>query len=148
MGTFADAPQGQTSSFILNNNLYWNGGQPLPNNPAALVNITADAARVVGNPRLGSQAGLVPPRWSGAQFADGSASIRQAFERLATQYGTPGVGSAALDKALPAQSPADDLLGNLRPRGDAPDLGALEVQQGAQPPARDRRLFLPLLRRR
>jgi len=148
MGTFADAPQGQTSSFVLNNNLYWNGGQPLPNNPAALVNITADAARVVGDPRLGSQAGLVPPRWNGAQFTDGSASIRQAFERLATQYGTPGVGSAALDKALPAQSPADDLLGNLRPRGDAPDLGALEVQQGAQPPARDRRLFLPLLRRR
>ena len=147
MGTFSDTPQGQTASFVLSTNLYWNGGQPLPNNPAALVNIAADTARVVGDPRLGSQAGLVPPRWSGSQFADGSASIRQAFERLATQYGTPGVGSAALDKALPAQSPADDLLGNLRPRGAAPDLGALEVQQGAEPPARDKGLFLPLLRR-
>jgi hypothetical protein len=150
MSTFSDTPQGETSSFILNNNLYWNGGQPLPNDPADLVNITDDDARVLADPRLGSQAGLVPPRWSGSQFADGSATIRQAFERLATSYGTPGAGSAALDKALPAQAPADDLLGNPRPRGAAPDLGALEVQQGTPPPpppVRDKRLFLALLRR-
>jgi hypothetical protein len=146
MEVFADAPQGQTASFTLSTNLYWNGGQPLPNRATAMVNISADAGRVVGDPRLGGLAGLLAPRWNGAQFADGSTTIRAAFERLAQLYGTPAAGSAALDRALAAEAPRDDLLGNPRPRGAAPDLGAVELQQGAEPPARDQRVYLPLLR--
>jgi hypothetical protein len=130
MQDFSDSAPGQTSSFELDRNLYWNGGQPLPNGVDDLVNPNGDARRVVGDPRLGSQAGLVVPRWvqSAGQFADGSASIRAAFERLVALYGAPGAGSAALGAADPTRAPTDDILGN--PRGALPSLGAFEAEFG------------------
>jgi hypothetical protein len=145
MQQFAGAPSGQTASFTLDHNLFWNGGQPIPSNSNSLVNATNDTNRVVGDPRLGSQTGLVLPRWNATtgQFADSSTTIRQLFERLATTYGIPAAGSAALDNALPAQAPSDDLLGNQRPRGSAPDRGAIEVQQGTPPPELKFRTYLP-----
>jgi hypothetical protein len=147
MGVFAEAPRGQTSSVTLATNLYWNGGQAIPSSAAALVNTTDDPARVVGDPLLGEQAGLVLPRLNSGGFADGSTTARQAFERLVANYGTPAAGSAAIDRAQANQAPADDILGGARPRGTAPDLGALEVQQGVPSPTLDRPLFLPLVGR-
>jgi hypothetical protein len=124
---FSDTPPGQTTSFVLDNNLYWNGGSAIPSDGSELINYTDDANRVIGNPQLGSQSGIVVPRWNAGAglFADGSATIRQAFERLVSLYGAPAVNSAALNLADGAQTPADDILG--RPRaGFAPDLGAYE----------------------
>jgi hypothetical protein len=146
MERFAAAPSGETASFTLDRNLYWNGGQPIPASGSSLVNVANDASRVLADPQLGSQTGLAVPRWnaSTSRFGDGSTTIRQAFERLVTLYGTPGA-SAVLNAALPAQSPADDILGG--PRGSTPDLGALEVAQAVPPLPLSERSYLPMLQR-
>jgi hypothetical protein len=125
---FSDTPPAETWSFWLDNNLYWNGGEDMPYDGGELINITSDAHRIVGDPLLGDQAGLVLPRWdqSAGQFADGSTSIRQAFERLVALYGAPTVGSPVIDAADPGRAPAEDILGNQRPAGSLPDIGAYE----------------------
>jgi hypothetical protein len=125
---FSDTPIGQTHPWALDNNLYWNGGQPIPSDPTELINYTNDANQIIGDPLLGSQAGLVLPRWNSglSQFADGSETIQAAFERLVQLYGTPATGSPVFDAANPAYSPGEDILGHTRPFGGAPDIGAYE----------------------
>jgi hypothetical protein len=132
---FSDTPPGETASFTLARNLYWNGASPVPVDPAELVNLTDDPLAVVADPLLPAQAGLVLPRWNpvAGQFADGSATIRQAFERLVTLYGTPAAASPTLEAADPAQAPVEDILGLLRASAGLPDLGA--VERGATTPA-------------
>lgn len=122
---FSDTPPADLSTFELDNNLYWNGGSALPEDPGEEVNPSDDVAAIEADPRLALQTGLVVPHFDpGTGFGDGSTTIREAFLRLATLYGTPAEGSAALDAADPAQSPADDLLG--RSRVGATDVGAVE----------------------
>jgi hypothetical protein len=126
---FSDTPPGDTLTFSLDHNLYWNGGASLPYDSAEKVNYTDDAHRLVANPLLGNQTGLVLPRWvpAASQFADGSATIREAFERLVKSYGALPQGSPAVDAADPVNAPTDDILGRPRPSGAAPDLGAYEL---------------------
>ena len=126
---FSDTPPGETQDFVLSNNLYWNGGATLPEDAGETVNPSDDGAAIFGDPQLASQDSLTVPHWDPGSglFADGSTTIREAFERLATLYGTPSAGSAAFGVADAAQSPADDLLG--RPRSGAVEVGAV---QGAQ----------------
>lgn len=122
---FSDTPPGETASFVLDNNLYWNGGTAVPSDSAELINYTADSKRIVADPLLNDQSGLILPRWVPAanQFADGSPTIQTAFDRLVTLYGTPADGSPLIDAANAAQTPTDDILGNLR---TTPDIGAVE----------------------
>ena len=122
---FSDVAPADIGSFTLQQNLYWNGGAALPENGAEAINPSDDTASVVGDPDLGDQGALVQPHWNGAAFADGSTTIRQAFERLVRLYGTPGAMSVALDAARADQSPSEDILGNSR-GADTPDLGAVE----------------------
>jgi hypothetical protein len=126
---FSDTPIGETADFELDNNLYWNGGFDIPEDSAELVNYTDYTARMVDDPQLGTHQGLVLPRWDpdDTGFADGSATIRQAFEQLVELYGTPAEGSPAIDAANFSVAPLDDILGNLRPAGAESDVGALEV---------------------
>lgn len=149
MEDFSDTPAGETTAFTLDHNLFWNGAQALPTSSDDLINITDDTARIVADPQIGDQTGLLLPRWNPdtSQFGDGSTTQRQAFERLVTQYGTPASTSPALDAALSSQSPGGDILGNPRPRNDTPDIGAYEVQQGTLPPTLSEHAFLPLIRR-
>ncbi|MEM6793562.1 MAG: hypothetical protein AAF725_06240 [Acidobacteriota bacterium] len=121
---FSDTPAADTASWALDNNLYWNGGSAIPEDPGELINPSDDASALVADPGLPSQAGLVLPRWTGSQFADGSATIREVFERLVRLYGVPGAGSPVVDAADPARAPSDDILGGTR--DSRPDLGAVE----------------------
>ena len=141
---FSDTPPGQTTSFDLNHNLYWNGGAAIPYDSGELINYTDDANRVVSDPLLGDQSGLVLPRWNQAtgQFADGSTTIRQACERLVRNFGVIRTGSSAIDAADPDFAPSEDILGNLRPAGTSADIGAYERLTLA-----DHLLYVPLVLR-
>lgn len=123
-----DAPAGQTASAVLDRNLYFNGPNAIPEDAGQALGLADDASAVIADPRLPSLAGLVPPVWDGARLVDGSPSIRAAFLRLVERYGVPAGGSPVIDAADPATSADEDILG--RPRGPAPDLGALEFGAG------------------
>ncbi len=146
MEDFSDGDRSETSDARLDNNLYWNGGRPLPGDGDVL-NPAGDARAVTGDPRLPLQDGLILPRWTGERFRSGNLTIREEFERLVMLYGAPRPGSAAIGRADPAQAPGDDILG--RPRDAAPDLGCVEVDE--EPPqvlaVTDAARFGPLLAR-
>jgi hypothetical protein len=123
---FSDTAGEDISSFELQSNLYWNGGNALPEDANELINPSGDSAAVVSDPLLGDQSNISLPRWdeSAGVFADGSATICEAFDRLVETVGTPADGSAAIDAARPEQAAEDDILGAAR--DDTPDIGALE----------------------
>ena len=127
---FSDSPLGEVEDWQILNNQYYNGGSEIPSSPSETINYTDDPGRVIADPQLADQQDLVPPRWQAADgaFADGSPTIRAAFENLAAQYGTPSAEHAGIDRALPQFAPEHDILGNLR--GAAPDMGALEIEVG------------------
>ena len=118
-----------TTNLTFDNNLFFNNGAAFPTSGESIIEVTDDANRVVGNPLLGAQAGLVIPRWNdvAGQFNDGSATIRQAFERLVLLYGVPANGSPAIDAGDPAHAPGEDILGRARSLGSGPEIGAVEI---------------------
>lgn len=124
---FSDTPAGDVQNVTLNNNLYWNGGSAIPEDPGETVNPSDDADAIIADPDLTDVSTLILPRWDAGtrQFADGSLTICEAFENLVQLYGTPGTQSV-VDQANAGQAPTDDILGNTR--GSNPDIGALEVQ--------------------
>lgn len=124
---FSDTPAGQVQDYTLNNNLYWNGAKPIPEDAGETINPSDDTDAIIADAHLGGQSGLILPRWDpiGEIFEDGSATICEAFDNLVRQYGTPGSFSAA-DKANTGHAPGDDILGNAR--GAHPDIGAVEIQ--------------------
>ncbi len=137
---FSDTSLGETASFALDGNLYWNGGAALPYDAGELINTTDDAHALIANPLLADGSAVVLPRWVtvSGEFADGSATIREAFVRLVTLYGTLPSVSPAVDAATPANAPAEDILGRSRAGTGNPDIGAFE---------RMHILFLPLIAR-
>lgn len=127
-GTMSDtfSRGGNTTNLSFDNNMFWNNNNAFPTSSEAIIEVVDDANRLVADPLLGSQAGLVLPPWnSGAnQFGDGSTTIRQVFENLVNRYGALPSNSPAIGQADPAHAPLDDVLG--RPRDASPDLGAYE----------------------
>src|SRR5690606_18931712 len=108
MEDFSDTPPADVASFTLANNLYWNGGDAIPNDAAEAVNAADDSAAIIGDPRLATPTSVMLPRWNEAagMFADGSLTACTAFERLVMLYGTPQAGSAVIDAADAANAPA------------------------------------------
>ena len=131
MELLATAPEGETADLQLQGNLYWNGGQPIPTSEYDVINVSADASAILGDPRLPDPANLVAPSWDGAQFADGSVSIGEAFTRIVQNYAIPASDSAALGGAEGGVVTLD-LLGQARP-ADSADVGAYQVQNGEKP---------------
>jgi hypothetical protein len=125
---FSDGEPAEATALVLDGNLYWNGGAAIP--PGDLVSpLVDDGNRIVADPQLPGQAGIVLPRWNGTAFTSGNATIREEFERLVTLYGAIGGGSPAAGAADAAFTPDDDVLG--RPRDASPDLGAFEAGASA-----------------
>ena len=129
---FSDTPPGETIDYLLDNNLYWNGGATIPSNPAELVNYTDDVRRTVADPLLLDPVGVVLPRYipSTQDFADGSTTIRDVFVNLVELYAATDAASPVIDAAVGA-SPPTDILGNPRPVGAGADIGAWERQIAA-----------------
>ena len=121
---FSDGAPSEVTGLVLDRNLYWNGGSPIPPGDQVNPNVN-DTRRIVANPQVATnQSGIVLPRWNGTSFVSGSATIRQEFVRLVNLYGAIPAGSPGHNQADPALSPADDILGNPR---TVPDVGAFEV---------------------
>jgi len=127
-----DAPNGDNVSVSLQNNIYHNGGNVIPNDAAQEVNIGDDSAAIIGNPFLPNQSGLGLPVYNGRNFGGGLGTIRSVFVDLANRYGRPATGSAAINAANSSNAPIDDLLGAVR--GVNADIGAVEVGSPAPPP--------------
>ncbi|MGQ0600909.1 MAG: hypothetical protein ACT4QE_04335 [Anaerolineales bacterium] len=136
---FSDGLPSEVTGLVLDNNLYWNGGAAIPPGDQVNPNVN-DTGRVIANPLLGAQSGVVLPKWNGSAFPSGNTSIRQEFVRRVNTYGSLSGSSPALNAANAGQSPGDDILGN--PRASA-ELGAFELN----PPVFNLRLYLPLVRR-
>jgi hypothetical protein len=123
---FSDTPPDETVSFILSNNLYWNGGEAIPEDNSEGVNFTDDEVAITENPLIKNPSSFTLPRWmpDEERFADGSATIRDVFVRVAAEFGVPGEGSPVIGGADAINSPSDDIFGNKR--DDAPDIGCAE----------------------
>ncbi len=128
MERFSESPLGQTDSFAIDNNLYWNNGAQIPERDDDLINVSGDGGALLADPRLRAPTAVVLPSWdaSGERMRDGSNSTCAAFTALVMEYGMPGAGSAAIDSARADQAPLFDILG--KPRGSAPDIGAVEAE--------------------
>jgi len=125
-----EAAAGLNSRVTLDNNVYYNGDNPIPPDSSQSVTVADDANAQIGDPKLPSQAGLNLPVFDGSGFNGGFSTIRQVFEDFANRYGKPAADSIALDRASDNNVPVDDLLG--RRRGSNPDIGAFE--RNAEPP--------------
>lgn len=126
MGRFSTTPSGETASFVLDNNVYWNGGASIPMNTSDLINYSNDVKAIEADPLLGDPSNVVVPSWDGQSFADGSSDICEVFHDLVVEHGTPGAGSSAIDAARADHAPDHDILGRTRSN---PDIGAVELSQ-------------------
>lgn len=148
MGNFASGARSTVTGLQNRNNLYWNGGAPIPEQGEAL-SWRTDPAALIGDPLLPAQREINLPVWDAQthRFGGRAATLREAFEALA-EYARPADGSPAIDHATGDQAPLIDLLG--RPRG-VPDIGALENHplSGATrtPPPQRHVSYLPAARK-
>ena len=113
----------------IDNNLYFNGPDVIPEDSFETVNYTDDTSRILADPLLPENDSLVIPRWTEtiSRVADGSLTIREAFDRMVGLYAIPAAGSPVVGAADPSNSPSDDILGNLRLTGDYDcDMGAYQ----------------------
>jgi hypothetical protein len=130
-------------SITFNNNVYWNGGNPIPISgqggiPSGVLELSDDASAIVANPLLPPIGMIILPRYNAAQkaFLSGETTIRGEFERLAKSYAEPRQGSPVTDSADILYMPSEDILGRTRSgAGTAPDIGAYELIGAGSPSA-------------
>lgn len=126
-----DAPVGSNASVRLQNNLYFNGNRQIPSDTNQEIRVSNDNRAVFGDPQLPDSNNLTIPIFDGRRFAGNFDSIRAVFIDLARRFGTPGIDSAAINRAGRSQAPQDDILGARR--GNSPDIGAFEANALAPP---------------
>ncbi|MGA7272855.1 MAG: right-handed parallel beta-helix repeat-containing protein, partial [Acidimicrobiia bacterium] len=118
---FSGGDPDSVSGLVLDRNLYWNGGAPVPGGDVASPG--DDPHAVFADPKLVDRTSPLP-RWTGSGFADGSSSIPVAFARLVAAYGAPAQSSPAANAGDPVFAPDVDIMGRLR--GPSPSLGAFD----------------------
>ncbi len=124
MSTVSGGTPSATSGFTLGHNLSWNAGHAI--DPGALIGSLTAANGIIGDPGLrAKESSIALPWWNGSGFASGDRTVRDAFVRLVSTYGSIPSGSPAVGAADPTLAPPTDILG--RPRGAPPDIGAFEA---------------------
>lgn len=135
---FSKSDADQIGDFRIENNLYWNGGQTIPQDGQGLINHLADSSAIRNDPGLPSVPSQISlPSWNSqtGQFDDGSSTICQAFERLVADYAVPTKPEAVAELGLSTMEMAagdlssmselsDDIRGNARTA--SPGVGAVE----------------------
>jgi len=130
MGTYGNV---LLNTFTLDNNLFYNEGNPLPVGTSGL-NPTDDINRIETDPLMNKDHSFIQlPRWSEANqnFPSSNTTIRQEFERLVFAYGSIADSSPAIDHADSNNMPDVDILN--RTRDDNKDVGAYEFNAGPTP---------------
>jgi hypothetical protein len=121
---FSNGKANKSEVLILYNNLYWNGGEEIPEGNS-LTPLEDDGQPFIADPLLNEdQSDIVLPRWNGNAFLSGNHSIREEFERLVNIYGRIPANSPVIGKAQPLFAPTEDILGHFR--GSTAELGAYE----------------------
>jgi hypothetical protein len=123
---FSNGKPDSTDIFILYNNLYWNGGEAIPDGNSVSP-LEDDGQPTVADPLLNvDHDDIVLPRWNGTSFLSGNDSIREEFERLVNAYGRVPGNSPVIGQANPDFAPSEDILGQFR--GSTSELGAYEFE--------------------
>ena len=93
---FAEGKPEDTLNLLLDSNLYWNGGQPIPDGDL-LSPLRDDRHRLIADPQLETDlTDLILPVWEGTKFPSGNLLIREEFLRLAQGYASLPQSSPAL----------------------------------------------------
>jgi hypothetical protein len=123
---FSNGNSENTLDLLLDHNLYWNGGQVIPD--GNLVGpLRDDPHLLIADPQLDSDfTDLILPVWDGAGFPSGNVLIREEFLRLAQKYGLLARRSPALWNGSPTCASGHDIFRSVR--GFFPSFGA---DQGA-----------------
>ena len=107
---FSEGKPETTLNISLDSNLYWNGGQLIPDGDF-LSPLSDDQHGVIADPQLETDfSDLVLPLWDGTQFASGNLLIREEFMRLAQKYGSLVQSSPALRKGNLECAPGHDIF--------------------------------------
>ena len=123
---FSNGKAISTQNLALDNNLYWNGGDKIPDGNS-VIPLVDDIRRVIGNPLLNTEySNMILPRWNGIVFLSGSHTIQEEFIRLVETYGRIPSNSPAVGKADPSLGMSTDIYGCFR--GSVQDLGAYETE--------------------
>ncbi len=119
---FSEGKPDTTLNLFLDSNLYWNGGQPIPDGDL-LSPLIDDRHRLVANPQLESDfTDLVLPVWEDTKFRSGNLLIREEFLRLAKKYASLGQTSPALRRGNLTCASGHDIF--REPRDLIPSFGA------------------------
>jgi hypothetical protein len=124
---FSQSPANTLSTYKLHNNLYWNGNQPVPDDPDDLIKYTVDSQAILVDPKLpvfGEDLILPSLDTKTGKIAGRYFTIREAFLDYINQYGVPQPLSPVVDAADTALAASEDIL--KQPRL-LPDLGAVEL---------------------
>jgi hypothetical protein len=121
-GQFSVGDPASVVGLVLDSNMYWNDGGPLP--PGDVISPDDDVRALVADPGLNAEMpASIPTVWTGVSFASGAATVSAEFGRIVEGWARPG--GVVAGHARPDLAPADDIFGNLR--GPAPSIGAVEA---------------------
>lgn len=119
---FSEGKPETVLNLLLDSNLYWNGGQPIPEGDL-LSPLQDDRHRLIANPQLETDfTNLVLPVWEGTTFRSGNLLIREEFLRLAQKYASLKQTSPALRNGNLTCASGHDIF--REPRDLVPSFGA------------------------
>lgn len=135
---FSDGDLENTEKLILLNNLYWNGGEAIPDGDLVSP-LQVDRQPLIQDPMLNTDfSQIVLPIWEGTEFRSGEVSIQGEFIRLVNLYGKIPQSSPVINRSYPIFAPTDDILG--QPRLEGADIGAFEFSRSTFKKLKDTQL--------